>query len=307
MGTLVDRGSVVQAYLAELRRYGLPKVVEPTDREVLFLLDGVGGFQAAVLMVRRVLRQLHEPIGTVLFRWQCRPPGRVLSDLIWHRRNRRKAAELAEEIVRFRDEHPNTVVHLMAYSGGCGVAVFACESLRGRRLLDTLILACPAISPEYDLGPALAAVKRCYALVSRRDSWILGLGTRIFGTTDRRHTASAGMVGFQRPTSLPPSQPGSESDVAIRRLDASHLPPSQGGTQGGPLVRESILAPGYDHSGYENFFQIQWSPELIALGHHGGHTGWASTAFLREHLLPLLRGEPKLPVDRYGSEVGAPA
>jgi hypothetical protein len=131
----------------------------------------------------------------------------------------------------------------------------ACEQLRAEVAIETMVLACPAISSGYNLGPALRSVKRCYALISRRDTWILGLGTRVFGTVDRRFEAAAGQVGFRVPA------------------EASEL----------------------DRRAYDRLREIHWSPGLRTLGHNGGHTGWASVRFLRTHLLPLLRGEPLLP------------
>jgi hypothetical protein len=118
-----------------------------------------------------------------------------------------------------------------------------------------LVLACPAISPRYNLCQALHNVQRCYALVSARDRWILGLGTTVFGTTDRAFSSSAGRLGFRRPAGL------SSADTAA----------------------------------YDRLREVRWSPELRAFGHSGGHTGWAKPTFLRAHLLPLLRGEPLLP------------
>jgi alpha-beta hydrolase superfamily lysophospholipase len=256
MGTWMDRAAALRGYFAERRRHGLPEVLGPLDGDVIFILDGVGGFQLAVLMVRRALRQLDAPIGTILVRWQVRPAGQVLADLMWLTRNRRKAVELAEQIRRFHDRHPAAAIHLLAYSGGAGVAVFAAEALAGQPLIETLIVACPAISPQYNLAPALRAVRRAYALVSDRDRVILGAGTYVFGTTDRVHAAAAGCRGFRRPADL------SSEEVAL----------------------------------YDRFREIRWTCDLARLGHHGGHTGWGSVPFLREHLLPLLRGQPQLPV-----------
>src|SRR5262249_7984730 len=53
---------------------------------------------------------------------------------------------------------------------------------------------------DYDLRPALTA-SRCGidAFLSRSDWVTLGLGMRLFGTTDRRWTAASGKVGFRRP------------------------------------------------------------------------------------------------------------
>ncbi len=252
---------MIWTYVTELLRYGIPEVVGPVDREVLFLLDGVGGFQIELLMVRRALRAedgggtAPPDLGTVLFKWQFGLPGDISTDLMWLRRNRLMGLKLARKLLAFRRAHPDTHIHLLAFSGGAGIALFACERLGGRGLLDTLILACPAMSPEYNLAPALQAVSRCYAMVSHKDRWVLGLGTRLFGTTDRRFVRAAGLVGFRMPKGL------SNEETRL----------------------------------YERLREIHWSERFIPDGHHGGHAGWAGVRFLRRHLLPMLRGEPRLP------------
>ncbi len=257
MRFLTNRVRVIGRYLNERARYGTPELVGTVGSEALFVLDGVGRFQIGPLNVRRILREKSDPMATILVDWQFGLIGEIWTDLMWHRRNRLVGAKLARKLLAFRRTHPHTTIHMLAFSGGAGVSLFACEILRGRPLIDTLVLACPAMSPEYNLAPALRAVKRCYALVSRQDYYILGLGTRIFGTTDRRFTPAAGCIGFRRPADLPPE------DVSL----------------------------------YARLREITWSPALKQLDHHGGHIGWVTLRFLSRHLLPLLHGDPLLPAN----------
>ena len=256
MGFLTVRISTISAYLVERVRHGAAEVMGSVEDEVLFVLDGIGGFQFGPVLVRAALRKERIPLGTVLFDWQYGLPGEIFTDLMWLRRNRLMGAKLARKLLSFRRQHPAAKIHLLAFSGGAGIALFACEGLRGRRIIDTLALACPAVSSQYNLAPALRAVQRCYALVSRRDRWVLGLGTRILGTTDRCFSAAAGMVGFAIP------------------LGCS---------------QEELKS-------YQRLREIRWSPDLLREGHRGGHTSWATVPFLRRHLLPILAGEPRLPV-----------
>lgn len=256
MGVLADRIKIVSAYVEELVRRGTPECVGPVGREVLFLLDGVGGLQAGPLLARRALRLEGHLCGTILYSWQYGVPGEIWTDLMWLRRNRVVAAKLTRKLLGFRRSNPETRINMLAFSGGAGIAVFACEQLDGRPLIDTLILAGPALAPDYNLGRALRAVKRCYALVSHRDTWILGVGTRLFGTIDRFHGDAAGQVGFKIPAGLSPE----------------------------------------DSQAYGRLREIPWLPALGGLGHHGGHTSWASVAFLRRHLPTMLEGSPALPV-----------
>ena len=270
MEPLIDRARLISRYFVDLVRHGLPEMTGRVDREALFILDGVGRFQAAPLMVRRALREEGSTLGTVLVDWQFGLPGEIWTDLMWLRRNRLMGLRLARRLRTFRRDHPQTTIHLLAFSGGAGTALFACERLQEARrrsaacsptgedrpFIETLVLACPAVSATYNLGAALRAVQRCYALVSRRDTLILGLGTSVFGTTDRCFASAAGRVGFRLPS---------------------------------PLSDEDARA-------YRKLSEIRWSPAFKREGHYGGHTGPANVRFLRRHLLPLLHGDPRLPV-----------
>ena len=265
MGFVGNRIRVVSTYLYELWKHGMTPPVplkkvglsasepEVAEGDVIFVLDGVGGFQFAPLLVRRALREIGEPIPTAMYRWQGGLVGEIWTDLMWHSRNRVMGARLARRIRRFRRAHPDRKIHLLAYSGGAGVAVFACEYLK-QPSIETMILACPAISPTYNLARALRHVTRAYALTSVRDRFLLGIGTTLFGTTDRVNTPAAGMVGFRLPEDI------SEED----RLE------------------------------YDKLRQICWEPSLRQVKHHGGHTGWLMPDVLRSHLIHLLRGEPRL-------------
>ena len=60
------------------------------------------------------------------------------------------------------------------------------------------VLLAPALSPEYDLTAALRAVSREMVVFwSPLDIFMLGMGTKVFGTADRVRTAGAGLVGFR--------------------------------------------------------------------------------------------------------------
>lgn len=252
---LGNRIEVVATYVHELRRYGFPVDGGASSKEVVFVLDGVGGFQFAPLMIRRAFRLAGVDIPVIMHRWQFGIPGEIWTDLMWYRRNKWMGAKLARRLRSFRRTHPDTLIHMVAFSGGSGVGVFACERLR-RTLIETLVLFCPALSPLYDLAPALRNVRRCYATVSHRDNFILGWGTRTFGTIDRKRTRAAGREGFTIPARV--------------------------------TDRDRLL--------YQRLREIRWTDELRGLRHQGGHTGWVSVPFLREHLPSMLRGEPSLPM-----------
>lgn len=256
MGVVLDRVSVARAYLREMFGHGLPEFVRPGEREIVMILDGVGGFQFVPLLARKVLREADVPISSTWFRWQMPIPGLMLVDLMWRSRNQRRAAILADKLLALHRDQPDAKIHIISYSGGTGVAVFALELLKGRVPIETLLLFAPAISPTYNLGPALRSVQRTYVMMSCKDTWLLGAGTRIFGTMDRRRVRSAGMVGFRVPLDLSPP----------------------------------------DQQAYRRIRVIEWCEEFRRYGHSGGHTGWAQVPFLRQHLRSLLAGQPSLPL-----------
>ncbi len=251
---LTARVRVISAYLANLLLHGAPKVSGDDRSDLLWILDGVGGFQIGPVLVRRALRAAGSTMATRYFRWQYGLPGEIWTDLMWYRRNRVVAVRFARMLLAHRRAHPECRMNLLALSGGTGIAAYALEALRGREVLDTLVLACSALSPTYNLAPALRCVKRCYALVSEGDNAVLGFWTRVFGTVDRCHSPAGGCVGFRMPAGI------SAEDAAL----------------------------------YQRMREIRWTPALRGLGQNSGHTGWLAHRFLQEHLLPLLAGTPLL-------------
>jgi hypothetical protein len=235
--------------------HGLPEFVRRDDREMIMLLDGVGGFQFLPLIARKVLRDADATFSSTWFRWQTPIPGLMLVDLMWRSRSQRRAAILAGKLHALYRDSPSSKIHIVAYSGGTAVAIFALELLKGAVPIESMLLFAPALSPTYNLGPAMSSVERAYAMVSRKDSCILGAITRIFGTMDRVRVRSAGMVGFVIPSGL------SEHDT----------------------------------QSYKRIRVIEWCEDFRKYGHSGGHIGWLHVPFLRQHLQGLLAGQPTLP------------
>ena len=114
-----------------------------------------------------------------------------LEDLLY------RAQRIAARIADYHREYPDQPVTLIGYSGGGGLAVMATEALPKDILLDRLILVGAAVAPDHDLSGVLP---RCAHGVinfySAADWFILGVGTQVFGTIDRKYTSSAGHVGF---------------------------------------------------------------------------------------------------------------
>jgi hypothetical protein len=177
--------------------------------------------------------------------------GRWLADLTDVRNRDAKARSIAEMVKSFKTIQPDEPVFLVAKSGGSGVVVKALELL-DQDTVERVILLAPALSPKYDLSRALRAVRHeMIVFWSPLDVFILGLGTLVFGTTDRVRTAGAGLVGFAAPA---------ESDC-----------------------------PGARSCAFTKVRQIRWRPAMITTGYLGGHFGPDSPLFLKKYVLPLLR------------------
>ena len=135
--------------------------------------------------------------------WGLPFPEGYFPNLIWIQRNRAKGAELAARIMAYQDRYPGRPIYLVANSGGAGPAMFAVEMLPEDRPVDGVVLLAGAISCDYDLKPVLKRTRKgilnCY---SRKDWVILGLGTRLFGTSDRQFKDACGFAGFKIPSNL---------------------------------------------------------------------------------------------------------
>ncbi|NOG54081.1 MAG: hypothetical protein HND57_07090 [Planctomycetes bacterium] len=128
-----------------------------------------------------------------------------LTNLTDTQRHERMARDLVAELHLLRKEHPSARIVVTSHSGGTRVAIRAAELLAEEAetaveaappLVEQMWVIAAAVSPKYDLSAALQGVQQMYVIDSEHDWLILGLGTAVFGTADRDHVQSAGMVGF---------------------------------------------------------------------------------------------------------------
>jgi hypothetical protein len=221
-------------------------------RGLVLVADGVGGLELCGTALRYVMGAERLPYAIQLFPWG-HGFGRWYSDLTNAANRDAKARLIAESIARYKTDRPDDPVFLVAKSGGSGVVVKALELLSGS-MVERAVLLAPALSPAYDLRAALRAVRRDIVVFwSPLDVFILGAGTRLFGTVDRVRTASAGLVGFQVPAKA----------------------------DGGDAQSNS----------YGKLRQVRWRPQMASTGYFGGHVGPDLPMFLRKYVVPLLRLE----------------
>ena len=177
--------------------YGEPAEVEPGPGSGLVLVaDGVGGLDLCGTALKHVMGARGGPHQVRTHTWG-HGLGRWHRDLTNVANLGAQAASMAAEVVAWRDKRPGSPVYLVGKSGGTGVVVRALEELPPGSVEAAILLA-PALSPGYDLSRALEAVRReMIVFWSPLDVFVLGFGTRVFGTIDRVRTVSAGLVGFR--------------------------------------------------------------------------------------------------------------
>lgn len=164
-------------------------------RGAIWMFPGVEGGQWSMKYAYEGIRQAG--IERAIYVWDWERAGGTLVNLTEYDDNRRKAAETAEDVIAYRALHPEAPIDLVGYSGGAGIAVFVAEALPEDIHLRSIVLCHPALSPQYDLTPALQRVDVSLVnFYSGADWLILGAGTSTFGTMDRDYGASAGMLGF---------------------------------------------------------------------------------------------------------------
>src|SRR5262249_5913006 len=179
---------------------------------LVIVADGVGGLDLCGTALRYVMGAMKIPYIVRVVSWG-HGFGRWHADLTNAANRDLRAREIANAILQFREEHPTCAVFLVGKSAGTGLIVKALEHLP-ENTVEAAVLLSSALSPTYDLAPALSAVRREMVVFwSPLDVIVLGLGTCIFGTIDRIKSVSAGLVGFQAPAPGNPAR-----DVQYQKL-----------------------------------------------------------------------------------------
>ncbi len=197
-GYRYDRRIALSAALLALMSGCVTSSTGHPSRGLVYLFPGVEGGAYSLELPKRALEDAGVEAEIRIFDWG-RPLGTLLTNLMSYEENLDKAAIVAQEIADYRTDYPDAPIDLVGYSGGGGIAVFVAESLPEDIELRNVVLAQPALSPGYDLSRALRRVTgRFVNYYCPTDRFILGWGTRTFGTMDRLNVNSAGKVGFEK-------------------------------------------------------------------------------------------------------------
>ncbi len=221
---------------------------ERLDRGYAIVLPGIEGFSRWNRKIVQGLVDAGVPCAIEIHDWTH---GRFWSlyTLRDRRRHVRQAEEIAGRIAAYRERQPHSPVWLIGHSGGGAMAVLSLERLADNCLVDGAVMLGPALSPAYNLEPALSRTRRgIWNISSRGDLLFLAVGTLLFGTIDGRHSFSAGAFGFRR------------------RNGAA----------------AAAVAPG------PALTEIPWRLSMVRHGHWGGHFGYVHPRFVASTVAPLL-------------------
>jgi len=168
--------------------------------------------------------------------------------------NRQEAGRIAKEIAQRAALHPTERIILTAQSGGCALAVWAMEDLPPGVRVDSLVLISPALSPGYDLSRALSHLTastssgahlsgRAFVFTDKNDMFILGWGTRTFGTSDGKHCDAAGLGGFVEPAGADAQQYAKLRSLPYQRDWLRYGNIGGHATALSPFFGEDVVAP----------------------------------------------------------------
>jgi pimeloyl-ACP methyl ester carboxylesterase len=166
------------------------------DRGLVYVFPGINGGPWYLGEAYRAYRDAGVDCAIRIDEWDL-PLHDGLGHLQNLKVNRSHAATVAGRLAEYRAEHPDAPICLVGYSAGGGIALLVTEALPTDVQLRNVVLVQSAVSPTYDLTPALQRIDgQLVNLHSPLDWFILGWGTRNFGTVDRAHVASCGKDGF---------------------------------------------------------------------------------------------------------------
>ncbi len=165
----------------------------------VIVLPGIEGHSYFNRSVVRGLLQAELPYGIEVFDWTTGYRGLGLYHLKSRRLHQLAIASLTTKIVDYRNQHPVAPVYVIGHSGGGALSMVLLAQLPAQVSVTGAILLGPALSPWYDVVPALSRTTQgAWNFSSWGDAFFLGVGTTVAGTLDGWHVPAAGMIGFSQ-------------------------------------------------------------------------------------------------------------
>ena len=177
-------GCAAQREIRNLREVPVP-ITPPLNTEgVVFAADGAGDFRISSSHLRKVVYEDCLPIHVIPFVWS-HGYAKIVKDQTDQCHIRCQGERLAQEVLAYRQEHPDLPLTLFGHSAGCNVVLAAMENLPPG-VVDRVFLLSAAVSTCYDLRPALKVVnKGIYVYHSKHDCLYLSIAMRLLGRTTK--------------------------------------------------------------------------------------------------------------------------
>jgi pimeloyl-ACP methyl ester carboxylesterase len=174
---------------------------EQLNNGLIWMFPGIEGGEWSLAGARKAFRDAGVQSAIQTHEWNY--PFGWLLNLIDYQANLKTAQEDARQIIQYRRAYPDRPIDLVGYSGGAGVALMVVEALPEDIKVRNVLLVHGAVSPDYNLTEALKRIDgKIINYYSPWDWFILGVGTRLFGTMERVKTDSAGKVGLNPETAI---------------------------------------------------------------------------------------------------------
>ena len=167
-------------------------------RGLIVILPGIDGCTTVSDNIARGLDAAGLNMAVELIDWRGSPRWSPLH-LTTRSQHLQQTVRIAGRIVGYAAENPGMPVHLIGHSAGAAMVLFVLRELGSVCQIDSAVLLSPAISRGFEIRSLLNVTRRgIWNFCSIADLPALGIGTLLFGTLDRRHSVSAGFLGFHQ-------------------------------------------------------------------------------------------------------------
>ena len=222
------------------------------EHGLIIILPGIEGCSSINESIARGLVAAELSHSIQIIDWRRFRPWNPLH-LAMQRHNRIQARVVADLIIDYQVNFPGQPIHLIGHSAGAGMALFVLEHLKENQAVTSVTLMAAAVSRTFDVISLLSRTKvGIWNFYSPLDLPTVGLGTIIFGTMDRRHTISAGALGFLI----------SDSNSLSNACDRKAM-------------------PKLHQIGYQKCMARSWN--------FGGHFGSTNAVFVQNNIAPICR------------------
>lgn len=171
------------------------------EHGLIIVLPGIEGISSVNDGITKGLAAAGLPHAMLIHDWRRYRLWSPLH-LASEKHNRQQARVVADVVVDYQRNFPGRPVHLIGHSAGAGISLMVLDMLPESVRVQSVILLAAAVSRHVNAdvlsGRTTDGIWNFFSVL---DLPTVGLGTFVFGTTDRRHTVSAGAMGFSEASS----------------------------------------------------------------------------------------------------------